>query len=287
MLPNLCWATTKITISIAAPQKAISLYKALPESARKTPLSPGNIPKEINTRCVAGIVIIKNALKLGGLDAEIKFLQVPNARRESDEVAKSNAVIGSHLLNARTLDIPGYKARMFLTTAVAQTGEFQKGIYCLPDNNKILSVTNLKELKKAGKALIGLHWDNDYRVLTDMGITGIERGPTVESMFKMLKAGRADWIPLGFQNPPDMSINHKGVRLVPVPGIKIAMVESRHFVLSRRHPQGQMVYDAMEKGMKVMREQGLMKQILSQTGVTCPAVKDWKIINKDQIAYYR
>ncbi len=279
MLPNTSWAEQKLIITVAATQNSIKEYKALPDTAKKVPYTLNNIPDEINTRCVVGLIIIKNALMLGGIDAKYKFAHMPNVRRETDEVAKGNAVIGSHLLGKRILDAPKYKSKMYLSSEVTSHGEFQKGVYCLPDNKKMMAVKNLDDLRKAGKALIQIHWDNEYEVLTRMGIKKIEKGPTSCSLFKMLKAGRADWIPMGFRNPPDMSIIRNGIKIVPVPGIKICLVESRHFLISQRHPHGKLIYDALEKGLAVMRKQGTLKKLLKQGGYTCPAARNWTVLN--------
>ncbi|WP_432736056.1 hypothetical protein [Maridesulfovibrio sp. FT414] len=277
--PALGRAENRITISVATLPSAIKKFNSLPEAARNTPLSLSNIAPEINSGCSVSLMIIKNAMKLSGIDVDFKFIQVPNSRREIDEVAKGNAVIGSNLFNEKDISIHDYNAKVYLTTAIAQSGEFHKGIYCLPENRKMHDVKTLEDLKKAGTALIGLHWNNDYRVLSGMGITRIERGQNMDNMFRMIKAGRADWIPLGFQNHPGMTIKHAGISLVPVKGIKISLIESRHFIISRRHPQGEQIYQALEKGMEAMRNDGIMQKLMHQGGYTCPEVETWKDLN--------
>ncbi len=274
------WAMTKIVIPVAATSDMIEEYNAL---SHRTQLEPFNKDYELaglDTCCITGLIIIKNALALRGIDAQFRFLEVPNIRREADEVAKGNAAIGSHLFNDDTTGLPRHYTKMYLKTSIAQNISFDKGIYCLPNNKKILSARTSAELKQRGKALIGLHWDKDYTILTQMGITPIERAPSTESMFKMLQAGRADWIPLEFSTAPDKSITHAGVRLVPVPGIKISLSGERHFILSKRHPHGKLIYREIEEGMKIMRRQGLMQKILGQEDLSCKDINSWRTLNQ-------
>ncbi|WP_320175811.1 hypothetical protein [Maridesulfovibrio sp.] len=272
-------AAEKLIVAVSTTKNAVEKYDNLPESAKSVPLSYKHLPPEIKTRCVASLMILKNALKLGGIDAQLNFKQTPNARREEDELIKGYAVVSSHLFNLSSIEHLKYKDKIYVSDPVIEDGEFEKGIFCLPGNHKVLNVRTIEDLKKAGKPLIGIHWSNECQTLNDMGINEIEKGPTKDCLFRMLKAGRADWIPLGFHNSKDLSVTRHGITLVPVKGIKFSLTESRHFIVSKQHPEGEKVFNALQIGIKKMRQDGLIKKMLTQGGFYCKATKDWKILN--------
>ncbi|ACS79833.1 conserved hypothetical protein [Maridesulfovibrio salexigens DSM 2638] len=266
-------------VAVATTKNAVEKYDNLPDSAKSVPLSERQLPPEIKTRCIASLMILKNALKLGGVNAQLNFIQTPNVRREEDELIKGNAIVSSHLFNLSSIEHLKYKDKIYVSDPVIKDGEFEKGIFCLPGNHKVLNVRTVEDLKKAGKPLIGIHWSNECQTLKDLGIKEIEKGPTMDCLFRMIKAGRADWIPLGFHNSKDLSVTRNGITLVPVEGIKFSLTESRHFIVSKQHPDGEKIFEALQMGIKQMRQNGLIKKLLTQGGFYCKATKDWKILN--------
>lgn len=272
-------AAEKMTIAVATTENAVKKYGCLPESAKIIPFASKKLPPEIRTRCVASLMILKNALKLGGIDAQITFLKTPNVKREEDELLKGYAVISSHLFNKSSIDHPKYKDKIYISDPVIKDGEFEKGIFCLSGNHKLENVRTIEDLKNAGRPLIGIHWSKECQFLNDLGIQKIVKGPTMDCLFRMIKAGRADWIPLGFHNSKDLSISRSGITLVPVKGIKFALTESRHFIVSREHPDGKKIFDALQKGIRIMRRNGSIKKLLTQGGFYCRATRDWIVLN--------
>lgn len=241
-------------------------------------LPPGN-----NHRIVAEMVIIARALHLGGMDATLKFLSVPNSRRETYEVAQGNAVICSQQFNKGTFTTEEYENAAYMSSPITRFGEFRKGFYCLEDNTDLLKAKTLSDIRKTGPGIIGTHWKNDAEVLGAMGITNIVRAPTFKCMVMMLKAGRAQWIPLAFSGEEDLSHTHFGVRLVPVPGLSFSLLESRHFMVSKNHPNGKKVFSALESGLKQLRDEGFIRKILTQACFFNKRTTRWKLLNEDAL----
>ena len=280
-LARICSAEEKdtIVVFVAATKNGINEYNSLPDSAKKVPIENKKIPTEIKTRCQASIMIMKNALVLGGIIPQITFLETPNIKREEDNVIKGHAVISTHLFNESAINDPGGRSQVFISDPVLENGDYEKGIFCLPYNHRVLNARTLNELKDAGIPLIGIHWHNDNATLKNMGIEQIAKGPTTESLFRMIKAGRADWVPLGFHNSKDLSVSRAGITLVPVKGIKISLNESRHYIVSKNHPDGTKIFLALQKGIKIMRKQGMIKKLLIHGGFHCPSTQNWKVLN--------
>ncbi len=272
-------ADGKMVVAVVCTNNAIKKYTNLPDSAKEVPFVNNKIPPEITTRCVTSLMILKNALVLGGINPQLTFMETPNARREEDELVKGYAAISTHLFNESAIDLAKFNDKIYISDPVLEDGDYEKGIFCLPGNYDVLNAHTIEDLKKAGIPLIGIHWNNDNEALQSMGIKEIAKGPTMESLFRMLKAGRADWVPLGFHNSKDLSVTRAGITLVPVKGIKISLRESRHYIVSKVHPDGEKIFQALQKGIKIMREQGMIKKMLTQGGYHCNATRNWKVLN--------
>jgi len=56
------------------------------------------------------------------------------------------------------------------------------------------------------------------------------------------------------------------IHLVPVKNVAIILKDSRHFVISKLHPKGEDAYIAMNKGLKILREQGAITKAYKEAG---------------------
>ncbi|WP_419780899.1 hypothetical protein [Maridesulfovibrio sp.] len=282
-----CRAFCNDPIPISIERNALEQVKAL-EADLAVPLGRlETIPDVEISRTTADVIILLKALYLGGIDSPIEFIEVPNARRSAQETARGRSVLCSQQLNKEASSVAGYENSFWVTDPIARFGEFQKGFYCLPKNTDLLAATSAAEINKLGKGIIGQHWGNDFRILRDMGITNMISAPTFNSMVKMIEARRADWIPLEISTSKDFSMNLQGVHLVPIMGIKFSLLESRHFLVSRKHPRGKEVYKVLQKGIKELRKQGFVRKIMTKAGIFNPRTDSWKILNGEDIELAR
>ncbi|QJB55535.1 hypothetical protein [Pseudodesulfovibrio sp. zrk46] len=278
ILPNNVRAESALTF--AAGQHTIYEYRKFLKPYDGDVTLVEAIPNGALNRCAMDLVIQIKAMRLGGITAPIEFEPVPNARRGTELMAEGHVIGLAQQLNKDTLIVQGYDKKLYVRDAITRFGEFQKGIYCLPHNLNVLAVTSSKELADAGTAIIGLHWNNDAKVLQDMGVRDIIRTPTYESIIKMIGAGRADWAPLEIPNTKDKAITYDGVTLVPVPQIKLSLLESRHYLVSKNHPRGREVFHALQSGLQKLQAQGFIRKALVSCGVINPDTRDWTILNE-------
>lgn len=237
------------------------------------------IPPGRFSRPEADVIIIAKALHLGGLRSPLKFTPACNARRETEEVALGRAVMAGQQFDTTTLRHTDYAKAFYVSTAITRPGEFQKGFYCLDTNKAVLGMKTVGELAQKTTGAIGLHWENDLRILNDMGIRNLLRVPKFECIIKMIGIGRADWVPLEISASEDLSMTLHGHRLVPIPGIKFSLIDSRHFLVSRRHPDGKRVFTALQKGLAELRRQGFIRDALVATGFFSDKTAGWTLLN--------
>jgi len=282
-----CNAACNEPITISIEKNALEQVYALCEELGMPLENLKTVPDIGMSRTTADVIILLRALRIGGIESPIEFIEVPNARRSTQETARGRTVLCSQQLNKNTNTIPGYENAFLTTDPITRFGEFQKGFYCLPDNTALLAATKAEEINNLGKGILGQHWNNDINILNDMNITNIITSPTFDSIIKMVEAGRADWVPLEISNSKDFSMNIQGINLVPIPGIKFSLLESRHFLVSRKHPKGKEVYGALQKGIKELRGQGFIRKIMTQAGIFNSRTDSWKILNGEDIELAR
>ncbi|ACS78890.1 ABC transporter substrate-binding protein [Maridesulfovibrio salexigens] len=273
----------KTLIPVTIQQDTLDSYNELLLHTGKHPYLLEELPTSKISRSLADVIIAQKAIKLGGIEPVFIFKAIPNSRRATEDAANGLVVFYPHQLNLNTLNVPRYKKNFLVSDPITRFGEFQKAFYCLASNAALLSCTNAKEINLNGKGIVGQHWHNDKKVLRDMGITNLIDAPTFECMIKMIRAGRADWIPLEISNAKDSSMTLYGVHLVPIPEIKFSLLESRHFFISKTHPEGEKIYEALQKGIKELRKQGFIHKILTQAGMFNPNADSWTILNAEKM----
>lgn len=269
-------------VSITIHEQAFEEYQRFMAAFDNDPLKVERVPPVFNHRSAIDAIILAKALKVGGLDSALQFIVVPNARRETEEVVAGRAVMAAQQLNYGTLDVPEYKDVFYMSAPITRYGEFVKGFFCLQTHERLLHATSVQDINRM-TGVIGQHWHNDAAVLKDMGITNIITAPSIECMVKMVAAGRADWIPLEFPDNDRLEKELYSYRLVPVPGIKFSLIESRHFLVSKKHHLGQKTFDALQKGIRELRKQGFIEQALIAAGFSSARTKSWKTLNQDAV----
>jgi hypothetical protein len=219
------------------------------------------------------LVLEIQALKAGGLDFDFELVPTPNYERAKIEVIEGRAD-----LSAETIwddEIAEKADALAKTDVVLQNGEFEKGVYTLPTNTKLLAISTLEELRQYVGVTVGT-WALDVKTMEAMNLKGVERAIKIENVFLMIQKQRADFTLSEFSASADLSVENSGVKLVPVPNYKVAIAGSRSWVVSKKSPNADAVLAALQKGLKVLRADGRIDRALNESGFLNPKVANWK-----------
>lgn len=219
------------------------------------------------------LVLELQALRAGGLDFDFEFVPAPNYER-----AKMEVMQGSAHLTAETIwddEIADSAGALLKTDAVIRSGEFEKGVYVLPTNERMLKISSLDELRECVGAVVST-WALDVKTFDGMKLKGVEKTSRPENVFLMIQKQRADFTLAEFSALPDMSNENSGVKLVPVPKVKVAISGSRSWVVSRAAPGADEIHAALAKGTKALREEGRIERAYRESGFLNPRIADWK-----------
>jgi hypothetical protein len=97
-------------------------------------------------------------------------------------------------------------------------------------------------------------------------------------MGTMVERGRVDFLVGEFPGAEDLSQYINGFRFIPVPGLKVALPGSRHVAISRQAPHAERIFDAVQIGLKILRERGLIKKGYQTVGFLNPLIDDWEVL---------
>ncbi|WP_159821260.1 hypothetical protein [Colwellia sp. 20A7] len=214
------------------------------------------------TKASIQIMIICKALHLGGMTVKLSFNSIPNYTRGLYEAHKG------------TISIPGDSiwqpeispTHFYMAPPLFRQGEFQKGFFALPKKRKeieesikfnILKGISPLETLRDHILLTSKNWTFDQAAIKELGLTYLSTTKT-EHMCNMIKYGRGDMyfgelIMIGNKK---IIFNCNGLILEPIKGIKVAFKESRHFVVSKNIPNNKEIYNALHKGLSILRKSG-------------------------------
>lgn len=260
-----------LVLPIAASQDYAYSYKDFLNRHGGSPYSIDDFAG--TTRGVTSLVLMQQAARIGGMPFEVNVLESPNPGRAMLLVKQGKAAAFASDMWQNEFD-----DTVIMSPPVVRKGEFEKGIYGLRENSALMAVRSLKELRTFSTA-VDLTWQRDIETLTAMGIHTITKVPRYELMIRVVGGHRTDFIIAEFANVKhDFSFTAYGVKLYPVPDVKIVIPHSRHFMFSKAHPMGARLAKAVNCGMKQLRKQGRIRKALEQCGFINTGVAKWKQI---------
>lgn len=223
-------------------------------------------------RDVVEMVLLLQALHRGGLSQPVVLEAFPTGARILREVELGRAVCSGNSYWRE--DVAPNSAHFFFSDALVQAGQFEAGLYTVPGNHQAMAARTLGDVRQL-RALSNRSWSVDWHTLEQLGVQQLQHVAQWSGMPKMVEANRADFLLAPFQASEDLSLVVDGVRLVPIPGIKVGLNGTRHFLVSRQHPSGRALLQHLNLGLASLRQHGLIRQAYVQSGFFNPQVARW------------
>lgn len=218
-------------------------------------------------------VIICQALEKGGYSGSLNIVTAPNYER-----ALQMALDGMVTMPGESVwEIDIDKSKFMYTEPVIRNGEFEKGIFVLSEKVSEYEIHSLNDLRKLSVASSEL-WRVDWATIKNMQIR-LFNEPTKESMFRTVDAKLADFVLLEFSSLKDLSHTVLGIKLVPIPGIKVILDGNRRFIIPKKTPSADKVHTTLSDGLAILRENGTIDRAWRESGFINTRVHSWKILN--------
>lgn len=226
-------------------------------------------------RDVVEFILIQQALILGGEDIEFNFIygnyDARNLKLLND---------GLLLLSFDSLWLSAtekYKDNLYISEPLIEKGDYFAGIF-----------TSERNKEKYSKAPISINdmsfvsskdWHVDWLTLQSLKPKKLIHESDWIVMAKMVSRGWVDGMLAPFKKQDSFSYIGPDYNIVAIPNVKVALNDSRHFVVSKKHPLGKQTFDALQKGLKILNERGMIEKAYRQAGFINDDVKNWSTIN--------
>lgn len=214
-------------------------------------------------RDVVDMIIAQQALKLGGF--KYTFTYAPGKVNFRNTQMLQNGELLLSFDSYWKKDAIPLSDSIYISEEVIRNGEYVAGIYTSPKNKKTLAVKKRTDLADL-TAVSTPKWRTDWQTLQELSLKDIVVQDSWLSMVRMVNLQWIDFILMPFNSTPDKSFTMDKIHLVPVEGIAIALRDSRHFVISKLHPKGAEAFQAINKGLRILREKGTISKAYEQAG---------------------
>lgn len=168
---------------------------------------------------------------------------------------------------------------IYISTPLIREGMFEAGLYTSSTNEMALSARTRKDVHQLS-AISNKNWQADWKTLLALDVKHLIHTQYWEVMVRMVEQQRADFLLAPFQPTKGMELVVDTIILKPIPGIKIGLAGSRHFAISKHHPLGKVVNEALSKGLRTMIDDGTVDRAYRECGFYNLKTKDWTRIDK-------
>ncbi|UXY16319.1 hypothetical protein N8I74_04680 [Chitiniphilus purpureus] len=270
MLALLIGLCSEAALLVAVPQDVLADYERLVAGRDVRTLRDYSGPGA--RRDTVEMILLQQALWLGGERAAVRFTTLNSYARILNEVEQGRVVAGG--TSAWATDLSTRNIR--LSRALIEEGEYVVGLYALAGNHAVLRTRPAQW--RTLTAVTNRAWINDVATLQQLGVRHIESAPTFAMIARMLKAGRGDLTLASFKPTPDLSFEVEGITLTPLVGYKVAMPGSRHFPIAPT-PRGERFARALDIGLARLRGEGRIRQAYEAGGFFNSRVAEWTLLD--------
>ncbi|WP_096086079.1 substrate-binding periplasmic protein [Agaribacterium haliotis] len=256
-------------IRIAAPYYLAESFNAL---NRGRSCGDGRLPEQHSypSGAVELALLCKALLREGPL--EFEFVLAPNYARALKLLEQGRADIAAETIWFEDANPDSF----WLSEPLLLIGESEKGLY-LPKGHRALGATSVDI--RALSAITTAGWRQDRMVLDELSAHS-RQVVKQQSIFELLKLGRADFTLLSFPNSAALTVERYGGEFEPLPGVRVLMPSSRHYAISRRSLHGKALQQRLNTVLARMRRTGELNDYLRHLGIGNPAVSGWRVVNR-------
>lgn len=258
-----------LEISVAVSDEILSIYRSW--ISDKPCWEINDFKAKHSNRGAAELVMLCKAFHLSGIEFTFRFVPSKNYDKSLLLARHKQA----HLSGESVWKSEADPELFYASPPIIRTGEFEKGIFTIKSHAMMLKVNEIKDLKSF-RGVTMPSWKHDWRLLRKL-TNRLVRANSPMTIHSMIANQQADFTLAEFNR--DMRLDLNNVVLYPVPNVKIAIKQSRHFVVRKGMPNSQLVIDAITKGLTQMREQNMIKKIYIDAGFINQEVADWKTLN--------
>jgi hypothetical protein len=214
-------------------------------------------------RDVVDMIIAQQALKIGGFEHTFEYVPGKLNFRNTKLLEEGELLISFDsywLSDAKKLD-----EDVHISQPLIKNGEYIAGIYTSPNNTAVLAINTLDDLSQF-TSISTPKWATDWKTLQTLPLKDLIREDEWLSQARMVTLGWVDFMLMAFHSTENQSFSMEKIHLVPVKNIGIELKDSRHYVISKKHPLGAKAIKAINIGLTELRKDQRIGNAYEQSG---------------------
>ncbi|WNO08470.1 hypothetical protein [Teredinibacter sp. KSP-S5-2] len=246
-----------------------------------------NFDRPAARREVVEVVLLHLALKAGGYPYKITIVakNLPYLRGIAQVSEGKFSVLGSSVwkYSSESYD------NIWISSPIIKAYEYHAGLYTSPRNQKALKAQNREDISQL-TAVSNKTWQVDWVTLKSLPLKHIFHTTDWDRGVLLVDQLRADFMLYSFRAAPymeELAMKHtlnesNGARLitlVPIPGLKVRLDGTRHWVVSKKDKFGPEVYSALEKGIKILDDSGVRLKAFRESHFLSKDTESWQLLN--------
>lgn len=220
--------------------------------------------KNVNMRRdVADMVLLQQALAIGGFHKSFQYLPGKFNFRNTKMLETGDLLLSFDTYWLSDAQVLGPK--VFISEPVIRRGEYLAALYTSPKNSRAFSIHQLQDLQNF-TAVSTPKWLTDWRTMSALPLKELIREDEWLSQARMVHMQWVDFMLMPFSNQTNGTYQLEQLQLQQIPGIAMLLDDSRHFVVSRAHPDGKAAFDALNRGLAKLRAEGRIEALYKDAG---------------------
>lgn len=214
-------------------------------------------------RDVVDMILAQQALALGGFNYRFRFTLGPINFRNTKKLEQGELLISfdSYWL----ADAEAIAKQVYISAPLLAKGDYLAGIYASPTNFPVFTITQREDIQQF-TAVSTPRWRSDWQTLLKLHPKKLISEHEWVSQARMVHMHWVDFMLMPLMPNQNNEYHLDSIHLKAVPGLAVALLDSRHYVVSRQHPLGAKAFAALEKGLAILQAQGKVKQAYQQAG---------------------
>lgn len=226
-------------------------------------------------RDVVDMIIAQQALMLGGFTKSFSY-HTGNVNFRKTKLLEDGKLLIS-FDSVWSLDAEQLAKDVYISDAVIRKGEYYAGVFTSPSNHRVLKLQKREDFKSL-TAVSTPKWLTDWQTLSALPLKELLREDEWLSQVRMVSMKWVDFVMMPLMPSLKNQYHLEDIRLVAVPNIVLQLNDSRHFIISKHHPDATQAYAALQAGLKQLRKQGAIEKAYKEAGFI-PNLNDYTVIN--------
>lgn len=122
-------------------------------------------------------------------------------------------------------------------------------------------------------------WQTDWQTLSDLPLKELLREDEWLGQVRTVSMQWVDFMMMPLMPSLNNRYSLENIELVAVPNLVLQLNDSRHFIISKSHPDGKAAFAAIQKGLSQLRKTGAIEKAYREAGFI-PDLNSYTVINK-------